>query len=583
MQKEEIINAIETSERMSQLLLHLADKVLTWAEKKEKLYKLFDKEIKNYKEIIEKMPEDWVLASSNQFAAGKIFAAPSKLKKFLNQYRNFLSREEKQVIRYFLENPWFYSLFSVEKTIGKNFLKIYDYSKNCSLLLFSKGVQEMYRYGAKLFLCLLFNNGECHQTNGTINYFRGFTTRDFKCFAGLTSHHFKKNGDLSYSIYHNPVPYMMLYSFAELPPGVFKGEPMEYCSHSINVEQFIPAEYSKVFDIQEKEGVVMCRPKGKNESGDFNRVYFDKKKGTLHIHTVGIKRYQSIIKCFKGKYDFPAEPSWRVSAQMEVAIETILGIKPPVLELEKIFKEEPDPVLDEQLNRLNAMFMEMTENYNRGLEFSTEGLAKKYDFPSETVMQMQEDFKKYTEKYDIDIQGGFEDYTPPPPEVRMRFSGRFQDNSLFEFRASPMAEGYFGIKLPGLAEDMDELEYETLTLNELPAFIEDLYFEHWNTPNCTILFYTIYLLSKEGEIFLDVRDYAVEVLRLFWQIILPTKEEEQIEKFIKSYSFFCFDVLYRVGLIDIDRKIDEERSMDALFKIKASPFFYEWIRFIQSH
>ena len=268
---------------------------------------------------------------------------------------------------------------------------------------------------------------------------------------------------------------------------------------------------------------------------------------------------------------------------MELALETILGIKPPAFELEKIFKEEPDPVVDEQLNRLNAMFMEMTENYNRGLEFSADELAKKYDFPLETVLQMQEDFKKHTKKSDIEIQGGFENYTPPPPVVRLRFSEPFQDNSLFEFRSSPTAEGYFRVKLPGLAADMEELEYETLTLNELPAFIENLFFEHWNTPNCTILFYTIYLLSKKGEIFLDVKDYAVEFLRIFWQIILPTKAREQIEEFIKSYGFFCFDVLYRVGLIDIDRKLDEERSMDALFKIKASPFFYEWIQFIQSH
>lgn len=583
MEQEEIIIATETSERMSGLLPHLEGKVFDWADNKEKLFRLFDKELNDYQEIVEAMPEDWFFACSNQFAAGKIFANPSKLKKFLNQHKDSLTREEKKSIRHFMENPWFYSLFSVEESMGKNFMKVYDYSKNRSLLLFSKGVQQMYRNGVKLFLCLLFDNGECHQTYGVITFFRGFTVRDIKCFAGYTGHHFEKDGDLSLSIYHNPVPYMLLYKFAGLPAQTFKGEPFEFCSHSINAKQFIPSEYSKVFDFLEKEEVIMCSFKGSSEYENFGKFFFDKKNGTLHVHTIGIKRYQSIIKVFKGKYDFPTEPSWRVSALMELALDNILGIKSQTSEFEHIFKEEPDPVLDEQLNLLNSLVREMMENFNRGIECPVEELAIKYDVPVETVLQMQEDFKKDTQKFDIDIQGGFEDYTPPPPVERLKFFEPFQKNSMFKFHNSPRANGYFRVKLPGLKEDMKELEYGTLTLNELPAFIEDLFFEHWNAPDCAILFYTIYLLSKKGDAFLDVRDYAVEFLRIFWQTILPSITQEQVEEFIRSFGFFCFDVLYRVGLIDIDRELDEDKSMDTLYRIKASPFFYEWIRFIQSH
>jgi hypothetical protein len=130
---------------------------------------------------------------------------------------------------------------------------------------------------------------------------------------------------------------------------------------------------------------------------------------------------------------------------------------------------------------------------------------------------------------------------------------------------------------------MERLEYETLSLKELPAFIEDLFFEHWDTDTCTILFYTIFLLSKKGTNFIDVRNYSIEFLKLFWQIILPSKDDESIEEFIKSYGLFCFDILYRVGLIEVDRKLDKNESMQALYKIKASPFFFEWIKFYQAH
>lgn len=582
MEQESIMIATETSERMTGLLSNLDGKVLDWADKKEKLFKLFNKELNDYQEIVEMLSEEWLFTCSNQYAAGKIYANPSKLKKFLNQRRDSLTREEKKTVRHFLGNPWFYSLFSVEESLGKNFLKIYDYSMNRSLLLFSKGVQQMHRNGAKLFLCLLFDNGECHQTYGVINYFRGFTVRDIKFFSGYTGRHFEKDGDLSLSIFHNPVPYMLLYKYAELPAQVFRGEPFEYCSHAIDAKQFTTSEYSKKFDFQEKEEFIMCSLKG-SEHDDFKKIFFDKKNGTLHVHTMGIKRYQSIIKVFKGKYDFPAEPSWRVSALMELALDEIFGIKSPIIEFEDIFNEGSDPALDEQINLLNALAKEMTENYNRGLEYSAEELAAKYDVPVETVLQLQKDFERNTQKFDIDIQGGFEDYTPPPPAERLKLFEPFQNNSMFTFHNSPGADGYFRVKRPGLKEDMEELGYGTLTLDELPAFIEDLFFEHWNTPNCAILFYTIYLLSKKGDAYLDVRDYAVEFLRLFWQTILPKNTPKQIEEFIRSFGFFCFDVLYRVGLIETDRELDELKSMDALYRMKASPFFYEWIRFIQSH
>ncbi|MCP5045644.1 MAG: hypothetical protein GY940_00620 [bacterium] len=249
MEQEEIIAATETSERMSDLLSSIEGEVFGWAEKKEKLFKLFNKELNNYREIAEAMPEEWVYTCSNQFVAGKIFGNPSKLKKFLVQRRDSLTREAKQSIRHFLETPWFYSLFSVERTIGKHFLEVYDYSKNRSLLLFSKGVQQMHRNGAELFLCLLFDNGECHQTYGLVIYFRGFTVRDIKHFAKYTSHNFEKDGDLSYSIYYNPVPYMLLHRFSELPAHTLKGKPFEFCSHTINTKQFTPSEYSNFITV----------------------------------------------------------------------------------------------------------------------------------------------------------------------------------------------------------------------------------------------------------------------------------------------------------------------------------------------
>lgn len=207
MKKEEIEKSITICTRVSGILDGLEEKVLAWADTDEGLYEIFFEELEEYREITQDMPEEWIIGCANQFTAGKVFTNPATLKKFLNEKRNSLSREEKQLVRNFLGNSWFYSVFSVEESIEKNFLRIYDYSTKENTLLYSKGVQQYHRYGKKLYLCLMFDNGECLQTYGTINYFRGFSAGDLEVFARFTGHHFERSGDLSAAIYQNPLPF----------------------------------------------------------------------------------------------------------------------------------------------------------------------------------------------------------------------------------------------------------------------------------------------------------------------------------------------------------------------------------------
>jgi hypothetical protein len=432
-------------------------------------------------------------------------------------------------------------------------------------------------------LCLLFFNGECYQTYGVINFFKGYTVNDFRYFAENTNHHFRKDGDLSDSIFHNPVPFMLLCRFSEIPLGGDNEGLIEYCHHSTTVEEFNPEEYYSILEFQEEDGVLRGTPKTEKNPGKIVSLYYEQKRKTLHVFTNSYNRYLTILKTINKKIAFPKEPSLRITPLMRIAVEKILGIKPYILKLTQIFEERLEPEVEHKLSTLNAAIADMIEKHAHGEACSLEELQKTHGLTQGEANLLQNDLKKITQKFHIDLQGGFEYFVPPHPVERMKFKEPFTQNSMFRFNNSPMAFRYFRAKLPGLKEDMESLEYETLSLRELPAFIEDLFFEHWNTDTCTILFYTIYLLSKKGESYINVRDYAIEFLRLFWQINLPSKENESIEEFIKSYGFFCFDVFYRVGLIEIDRELNEDESMQALFKIKAFPFFFEWIKFHQAH
>lgn len=390
MKREEIKKVIKACENMSSLLLDLMIKVLNWAIEKE-IFTTLEIELDDYRDIIEDieaMPEELYSALLNQLVVGQIFANPSNLQEYLNQCGDFLSREEKKIIRHFLENPWFYSLFSVEEVIGPNFFRVFDYSKNRSFLLVDSTVQRLLGKGANLFLCFLFDNGACHQSRGAKTYFQGFTVNDIKFFANYASPFYKKDGDLSRAIYHNPVPYLLLYKYSQLPAQTFEGKPIEYCYHTINVTQFEPAKYSNLFDFQEKEEVVMCTSKEGNEDGNLKKVFFDKKNGSLHVHTMGINIYHSIVKLFEGKYDFPLDPFWRASPLMGMALADILGIKSPGIDIENIFKKAPNISLHDKLNLLNSLGLEIAESIKNKKEYSVEKLAKKYDLPVETVLQL---------------------------------------------------------------------------------------------------------------------------------------------------------------------------------------------------
>lgn len=564
-----------------ELLPGIEDILFPWAENKEKIYNTFNKEISRF-EVAEEMPEELIIYWSNQFVAGKVFTSSDKLEKFLNQNSNFLNQQEKELIKYFIGNQWFYSVFSIEEVLEKNIIRIYDYSQKKSLVLCSKSVFELYRNGSKLFLCLLFFNGECYQTYGVINFFKGYTPYDFHYFARNASHHFKQDGNLSNSILRNPIPFMLLCRFSEISYTRDKDGLIEICHHSLTVENFNPEEYSSVFEFQEKNKVLKGTPK-EEQPGEIINLYYEQKNQTLHLFSNSYNRYLSILKIVSKKITFPNEPLLRISPLMGMATERILGIKPSILKLSKIFEERSGVESDHRLSKLNAAAVDLVQNYAEGKSSSFEEFQKKYGLTKEEVMLLKNDFEKIAEKFHIDIHGGLEDFVPPTPVQRRVFNQSFQKNDLFRFNNNATALGYLRVKLPGLRKAIKDLKYETLSLNELPDFIEDLFFNYWGNDTGTILLYTIYLLSKKGQNFICVRDYAIEFLRIFWQIILPSKEDKFIEEFIKNYGYFCFDVLYRVGLIEVEPTLNDEESQQARYKIKASPFFFEWIKFHQAH
>lgn len=68
-----------------------------------------------------------------------------------------------------------------------------------------------------------------------------------------------------------------------------------------------------------------------------------------------------------------------------------------------------------------------------------------------------------------------------------------------------------------------------------------------------------------------------EILRLFWQILVPSKERPATKRFIRQYSIWCRETLVRAGLAEDDGRA-HGATPGALYSMRATPFFKAWAR-----
>ena len=115
-------------------------------------------------------------------------------------------------------------------------------------------------------------------------------------------------------------------------------------------------------------------------------------------------------------------------------------------------------------------------------------------------------------------------------------------------------------------------------LARLPWLLEDLFFASWQARDPTVLTYTLYLLCQAGATAQPVRDYAIEVLRTFHQVLLPNARSAQLEGFIDKYGLFCWEILEPLGLVAIDDALDRGRAAEANYRMCAGPPLNVFVR-----
>jgi hypothetical protein len=586
MAREDLRKPMQRCRHASAVLETIEKELLRWAEKRGKALANYFRDLRRLDSIVKELPAEWRAYTASQVAAGSVFANAASARKFRNHYQGRLLQEQAELLRYFERHPWFYTVFSVARHLEGDFHRVHDHASGRRLLLHSPALTQLHREGASLFLSLLFENGACCQTFGPMHYYRGFRPYDFEYLAkALRPAGFRERG-LSAVIAARPAPFLLLDRWSEMPLFVHRGEPTCTCSDSVELETFSPDPFSASFDVERRNDVIKCALKGSDSPATSAELYYDGKRRRLVVYASGLNRYRKLVELLAGQIELPSEPYWYASMGMVLAARELAGKQIPAWEYVTRFEEqpagearEPEQASAEELETINAFLADLTRRRNYGVDYSLEELASTYGLSLESAQQLEAIMDGKEKEFELEIEGGFDGFRPPPPEVREKFRVLPQASELFQLHEGPEVRRLFLDALPRLRASVPgrfAAQASELELSGLPRLLEDMFFDVWQARDPTILTYTLYLLCRKGDAFHSARDYAAELLKLFWQVLLPEKDRSSIERFIRRYAAFCLQVLHPLGLVEIGGQAERSQSVTGRFRVRASPFFKGW-------
>jgi hypothetical protein len=576
------LQAIEQHCHQTSSLLDSVEKpALSWAVFQEKLLGTYQNLMRRKRELLEKFPEHWQGLAAGEAAASQLFIYPARIRRLLRSSAGEFSEEQTALLQRFAQTPWFYCLFDIRGRHGGAFYTIHDLEQDTERLLFSPGVRDLERSGVGLFLCLLFDNGECLQSFGLVHYYRGFQPYDLRYFAKMLQPDTYRASGLAATIAANPGSFYLLDSSTEVPLFTHQGEPIEVCDHELRLESFDAGKLAgQELELGSAGAVLRLRLKGEDSPLRTGCLFYDPRKKKLLVHATNLKLYARLRELLAPGVRIPAEPEWHASINMDLACRQLLGKEAPSSGYVDLFDRlefpEPSPEKSAKLDTLNAFISDLTDHFNTGREYRLEALAAKHGVEVEAARQLEQSFKKADAANELQIEGGLQGYKPPPPSVRSEFKLSPWQNSLFLFLDSPrVRELYTAIQHSRKAGGAS-VEPLPSALEAFPEWMEDAYSNTAQEPDFTLLNAVLHLLLCRGEVYEPVRDYAVEVLRLFWRLFAPEKEPRQIERFIRRFGRICYEVIHLSGLADIEPPTSAAQTHKA--NLRPSAFLRAWAK-----
>lgn len=558
---------------------------MEWARRKGKALSAAMRELDRYGETAKGGNVDWIESVLSQIAAADVFGRPSTTRKVLKAFTEDLKPDEIALAERFRKVPWRYCLFTVKDEPAPEFLEIVDVEHDEEHLLYSPAVTELYHDGVRLFLCLLFYNGECFQTYSTIHPYRSFQPGDLAVFATLASGRRQQRIGVAEIAAMKPVVLFRLDTYGSTPPIAHGKQLVRELSDSFATDldaDEVGRLLGEDWERNECGSVTQFSRNPVEDSFYFVNVYVDPDEKLIVLDSNSEDLYRTTVRLLKPAAraggELSEDPFWNVTMNMAVAVERLLEFPPPARAYDELFSEhdhntggEADSADDpDGMDRFNAALRTIMDARNNGVPVSVEEVLERHGIDPESADGIRDLLSRLDDNVSIDLPGGFEGYEPPPPVARMQFSKSLARADQVQFRDTEAARELFAEIEPGLTSLQEELGVKTLALSRLPSFIDTVFHHELGDEANTCLMYSLYLLDHFGDRFRPASDYASELLRLFWQMLIDDGSDDQIAGFISFYENTVCALLEALGLVETS---ESGRGP----QMKASRFFDEWL------
>ncbi|OHD81484.1 MAG: hypothetical protein A3J97_00155 [Spirochaetes bacterium RIFOXYC1_FULL_54_7] len=574
--------ALPVCKRASATLAKLENFVFDWAEAKAKLPKEFERALVPYRELVGKLPEQWIGMAQAQYVFAKTFGDPAMLAKFSKQARADLSGDGAGFVDSALEEPWRFSLFSLVDHLGGDFYTVRDHFTGTELVLNSASVTRLRHEGKRLFFALLFANPLCWQTYGIVGYFKGLSPVDISQFASLLDASLYEASGAAAVALARPVPFMVLYNYAEIPMVMHGKEPVRFYTSEVAVAEPNSIVLPETYPVEESRlgtpDVLRFRLGGEDffEHIDFY-LDLENKQAFLSAHTLG--NYQKGVKLLAPYLSLPEDPQFDVGTLMYTILKDLLGFEPRGEWYDSHFTEEASQEEKAELKKINAVFARISDLRNHGGEIDADALAAQFEVEPELIRELLASVKDPDAAFPITLDYGIPGYAPPPPATRQKMQGSFEFNDLISFNTGKAVQELYARTKTDRANLLHtNNENAGAGLGEYPGILDGIYDEFWNTNDATIMNYTMYLLRENGTRPHLARDYAAEVLRIFHQVLIPDTELATIQSFTRRYARFIHGMVIPAGLAVMDGLYEIRDIRHGAFAIRATEFMRVWLK-----
>lgn len=589
--------------------------------RRKTLTRVIDQLVHLEKDPKNQFPEGFYTQLTGSFALSQLLTGADSTEKFLKAYRSELSPEAVDTIELWIETPLRWTFFTIRREHEDDLFTITDGLAGEEMLLYSPGLRRMQGMGSSRdcsYLTLLFWNTTCWQTAGMLHYYH-LTAENIVFFCtGLDADLYAEKG-LSGIINGHFIDFFRLDNISTLPPTMYRGEPVAMYWKELHLEGVATKKLPGKWDATTgKDSLVHLSYRGPDswltvntpvpsqflrgrttaefwtaDGMKFPELYIDMKTERIGLSALtrsGFDLLTCLLASLFPQIDpFACNPDWTVSVQMQVVYEKIPGFTLPWAALKVPFDESSskrkDSSRDERaedgsnghsMQATNTLLSEYIASLNTGVPFDAERRCRELGVDIEDFNSIAGSFQNMMQKNIPPLELSEEDralaidYPVPPPSVRRSFTNDLDTSTLFTVLDDDESYADFHAMTGGSRTQ----EVEAW---ELGAYITGLFANAFNRKDgITIMNSFFYLLVHTGERPISVRAYALEILKLFGHVLLPSLETD-VDGFVATFSRFVLRRLCTNALCEVDAKPTREQVANGTYTIRSTVFFEDLI------